>query len=121
MEIITNFHVGMSPPNSAGLGSQCTSVTTLSFTATNMAATLIGWQSNGGDTFVSANTGRNTQLLASSAMKTELVGSVALTVGYRGGISRSRQRLVVRSERGPNENEQRVIVRRVMPEAVVVS
>jgi hypothetical protein len=81
MDIITNFHAGLDLLDFTGLGTTFGPVVALAANATSLAAHSIGWQTSGGNTFVYANTGGNSQTLGTSAMKIELQGAVPLTSG----------------------------------------
>ena len=79
MDIITNFHVGVDLIDLTGTGARFATVGALASTATTIGAGAIGWQTSGGNTFVYANTGANSQNLTAAAMKIELVGAAPLS------------------------------------------
>jgi Peptidase M10 serralysin C terminal len=76
MDIITNFHAATDLIDLTGLGSSLKYVGRIA--NNKLGGHSVGWQESGGNTFVYANTGQSSQNLASTSMKIELQGSIAL-------------------------------------------
>jgi len=86
MDIITNFSAAMDRIDLTGLGSALQVAGSIPSNgkgpnANNLAAHSVGWQTNGGNTFVYVNTSGAKEGIASADMKIELLGSVSLTSG----------------------------------------
>jgi hypothetical protein len=79
MDIISNFNVKLDLIDLTGLGTRFGTPAVLGPAANDITSHSIGWQSNGGNTFVYVDSGSGSESLASTNMKIELRGVVPLT------------------------------------------
>ena len=77
MDIIKNFHTGMDIIDLTGLGTGMRDAGQI--TNSRLAAHSVGWQVNGGNTFIYVNTSGERESPGGANMKTELEGVVALS------------------------------------------
>src|ERR1051326_5621781 len=78
-DVITNFNVSLDVMDFTGISSHISKVGALGSTATSIGSHSIGWQVSAGNTFLYMNTSNRNESLASTNMKIELQGSIALT------------------------------------------
>lgn len=81
MDIVTNFHAATDLIDLTGLGAVLASVGPLATDATSMAASSVGWQLSGGNTFLYVNPTAGSISLSSAAMKIELLGTPGIAAG----------------------------------------
>lgn len=81
MDIITNFHTATDAIDLTGLGTHLAYIGQLSGNARSIAAGSVGWQTNGGSTYVYVNTTGASEALTTANMKIDLQGSLSLQSG----------------------------------------